>query len=217
MGWHVNCCVGTPTILPYAHAFISSDFSGGTQLYADPETIKRLAAGGRLIDVRSEAEYASCHIAGADNLPLQEFERHAARLAALPGTLVLTCQAGQRADKARQMLASYGGDAEILMVEGGTQGWRASGEPVNLGVKTVSIERQVRIAAGAMVAFGAAMTLLVSSNFVWLPLLVGTGLLVAGITDTCLMGEVLSQMPWNRTRRINAEAVVTRLESLCTS
>jgi Protein of unknown function (DUF2892). len=59
-------------------------------------------------------------------------------------------------------------------------------------------ERQVRIAAGALVVIGALLGLLVHSGFFAIPIFVGSGLVFAGITDTCGMGMMLARMPWNR-------------------
>ena len=61
----------------------------------------------------------------------------------------------------------------------------------------MSLERQVRIAAGSLVLTGAIHSL-VHPWWIGLSGFVGAGLMFAGITDTCGMGMVLARMPWNR-------------------
>ena len=65
------------------------------------------------------------------------------------------------------------------------------------GKKALSLDRQVRIAAGSLVLLGS---LLVAVN-PWFALLsgfVGGGFLCAGLTDTCGMALMLGRMPWNQ-------------------
>jgi hypothetical protein len=69
---------------------------------------------------------------------------------------------------------------------------------VTRGKKTVSLERQVRIAAGLLVVLGVVLGWLVHPAFVGLSAFVGAGLTFAGITDTCAMGMLIAKMPWNR-------------------
>ena len=79
--------------------------------------------------------------------------------------------------------------------------WRQpNGEPlVFCGArKVISLERQVRIAAGAIVFVGVRLAHFLEARFIWLSGLVSTGVVVAGITDFCGMGLLLAKMPWNR-------------------
>jgi hypothetical protein len=62
----------------------------------------------------------------------------------------------------------------------------------------MSLERQVRIAAGTLVLTGVALGWFVHPYLYGLSAFVGAGLIVAGITDTCGMGLMLAKMPWNR-------------------
>jgi rhodanese-related sulfurtransferase len=178
------------------------------------EQIHRLAREGRLIDVRTSAEFQAVRIPGATNLPLDAFQSQLPRLAGLSGPIALTCHSGKRSEQARQLLASCG-KLDVVMVAGGTEGWRAAGGPVELGKGTISLERQVRIAAGALAAVGAGMALGVHTLFGIVPLVIGSGLVFAGITDTCMLGMLLSRMPWNRARQRDIGDVVATLEVRC--
>jgi hypothetical protein len=66
------------------------------------------------------------------------------------------------------------------------------------GKATISLERQVRIAAGSIVLIGTLMGAFVHPAFLGLSAFVGAGLVFAGITDTCGMGMLLARMPWNQ-------------------
>jgi hypothetical protein len=62
----------------------------------------------------------------------------------------------------------------------------------------ISLERQVRIAAGLLVLLGELLGWHVHAVFHAIPVFVGAGLVFAGITDWCGMGLLLARMPWNR-------------------
>ena len=145
-----------------------------------------------LLDVRSPAEFRAVHADGAVNVPLGDVDA-----TAYEGRRVnVICQTGGRARQAAETLA--GGGVEAAVVRGGTVAWEAAGLPVVRGKKSVSLERQVRIAAGLLVLIGVGLSLLVHPWFVGLSAFVGAGLLFSGVTDTCGMGTVLAKMPWNR-------------------
>ena len=70
--------------------------------------------------------------------------------------------------------------------------------PHKLGKETMSLERQVRIAAGSLVLVGVLGGTLMHPYFYGLSGFVGAGLVFAGVTDTCAMGMMLARMPWNK-------------------
>lgn len=150
----------------------------------------------QLIDVRTPAEFRSVHAEGALNHPLESFD--AKNLPFEKGeTLHLICQSGGRSAKACQLLEAAGYDG-VVNVEGGTAAWQAAGLPVVEGKKTMSLERQVRIAAGSLIVTGAAIGYFVHPGGFGLSAFVGAGLVFAGVTDTCGMGMLIAKMPWNR-------------------
>ncbi len=75
----------------------------------------------RLLDVRSRAEYELDHVPGAINIPLEELRQ---RHAELPrdGTLLLYCEAGQRAYFATRLLLQHG--YAVRNLPGGIQTYR---------------------------------------------------------------------------------------------
>lgn len=161
-----------------------------------------------MIDVRTEVEHAECHVDGVALFPLQNLkaEEVLERTGAADAIYIL-CKAGGRAKKAAEELARHT-DTPLVVVEGGTDACVALGMPANRGKEIMSLERQVRIAAGALVVTGVALSYLVDPAFIGLSAFVGAGLMFAGITDTCAMGMMLARMPWNKVAK-NAGTEVT--------
>lgn len=154
----------------------------------------------RLIDVRTPAEYAEVHVPGAELIPLDRFDPEQLAQDGLKKdeALYILCRSGKRAEQAAEQL-SRAGFENPWVVEGGTLAWAESGLPVNRGTATViSLERQVRIAAGALVLSGVLLGYFVHWAFLGLSAFVGAGLVFAGITDWCGMGLLLARMPWNQ-------------------
>lgn len=156
-----------------------------------------------ILDVRTSAEVAAAGLPGCIHIPLHELtpERLKAEIIRSGKNgdhIYLLCQAGRRAEMAADQLKEHL-DAELYVIEGGMNAVKQSQIPLQeSGRKVMALERQVRIAAGALVVIGAAAGTWVHPGFYGLSALVGAGLMIAGITDTCLMGMLLARMPWNR-------------------
>lgn len=151
-----------------------------------------------LLDVRTPAEYGEAHIPGSHLIPLHEFDpAKAAELKAGDATLCIVCRSGKRALQAAEKLAGQIGAEELAVLEGGIGAWDAAGLPLNRGKAVLSLERQVRIAAGSLVLLGVLLGFTVHAGFFGLCAFVGAGLVFAGLTDWCGMGMLLARMPWN--------------------
>lgn len=74
----------------------------------------------------------------------------------------------------------------------------------------ISLERQVRIAAGALVLIGLALAWAIHPYFLALAAFVGAGQVFAGLTDFCGMAILLSKMPWNRRSGANPAAMTCK-------
>lgn len=157
----------------------------------------RNGQGTELIDVRTPVEFRGLHAAPARNVPLDRLDSIVEGDRNRP--LYVICQSGARGAKARDELASRG-FTNVVNVEGGTLAWEKAGLPVVHGRKAISLERQVRIAAGSLVLLGVALSWLVHPYWIGVSAFVGAGLVFAGITDTCGMGLILARMPWNQVR-----------------
>jgi rhodanese-related sulfurtransferase len=166
------------------------------QLITPTEAVK-LGSDTLFLDVRTPAEFQEVHIGGAILHPLSDLDPTKVQ-ALLEGKTggVIVCRSGGRARQACEKLLATG-VSNIRVLEGGVSAWSSSGFPVVRGKKTISLERQVRIAAGSLVVLGSLLGYLVSPVFIALSAFVGAGLVFAGITDTCGMGMLLAKMPWN--------------------
>lgn len=174
-----------------------------SQCTISPEELhERVRQGGPvdLIDVRTPAEFRELHVTFARNMPLDQLDaaticrEHNGKEGS---PLYVICRSGGRAAKAIEALKAAGG-ASLVNVEGGTLAWDKAGLPVHRGKKAMSLERQVRIAAGSLIFIGAALGFFVHPYFMGLAAFVGAGLVFAGITDTCAMGMMIAKMPWNQ-------------------
>jgi rhodanese-related sulfurtransferase len=153
-----------------------------------------------LLDVRTPAEYHALHVGFAINAPLERLDPEAilqSRNGNADEPLYVICKSGNRAKKAIAKLTAAGAP-HVVNVEGGTTTWLEQGFPVERGKHAVSLERQVRIAAGLFVLLGVVLGYFVHPLFIGLSAFVGAGLVFAGITDTCGMGMLLAKMPWNQ-------------------
>ncbi len=148
--------------------------------------------GAALIDVREYPEWSACHISDATLIPLGDIKSDP-QCAALADEVLLLCGSGKRATEAAQHLAAAG-VTKLFVIDGGMAGWKAAGLPTQKAEGgPISLERQVRIGAGALVLLGLLVPKLrVISYFV------PCGLIFAGVTDFCGMAKVLAKMPWNR-------------------
>jgi len=155
-----------------------------------------------LIDVRTPVEFRAMHVHGARPAPLDHLDPKdvvASRPADAEGPTYILCKTGKRAQKAAEKLAATGDAQQFVVVEGGIDGCLTAGIELERGPKKViTLERQVRIVAGLLVAIGTALGVFINPWFLVLPAFVGCGLAFAGITDTCGMAMMLAKMPWNR-------------------
>ncbi len=151
-----------------------------------------------LLDVRTPGEYAAAHIEGAVLHPLDRLDPAVVtQLAVGKSRTVVICQSGKRAMQAAETLKTAGHSA-VAVLGGGVNAWDAAGLPLIHGQGVISLERQVRIAAGMLVLTGALLGFFVNTGWIALSGFVGAGLIFAGITDTCGMGMLLARMPWNQ-------------------
>lgn len=181
-----------------------------------PEQLFELLAARpelRILDVRTPGEYEAVHIRGAYNVPLDTLGEHGADIRAhVNEPVVLVCQSGQRARRAEAALVTAG-MPNLHVLDGGVNGWVGAGLPVERGQQRLSLERQVRIVAGALAATGGLLAVGVSPLFGVLAAFVGGGLVFAGVTDSCAMAMVLSKLPYNRPATCDVGAMVSALKT----
>jgi rhodanese-related sulfurtransferase len=153
-----------------------------------------------LIDVRTPTEFREVHVEFAKNVPLDQLDPETvvrSRNGNSSDPLYVICLKGGRSKQACEAFLKKG-FANVVSVEGGTTACEQTNLPLVRGQKAISLERQVRIAAGSLVLLGVILGFTVHQGFFGLSAFVGAGLVFAGVTDTCGMGILLSKMPWNQ-------------------
>ncbi len=151
------------------------------------------------IDVRTPQEFEGMHISGARNIPLPDLHTYVDELKTLSREhpIMLLCRTQNRVKIAYEYLTNHG-LTNCGVLEGGITAWIEQGKPVVRGQHRISLEGQVRAIAGGLILVGVALGFTVHGGFFFLPAMVGAGLLHAGLTDSCLMGMLLSKLPMNR-------------------
>jgi rhodanese-related sulfurtransferase len=160
-----------------------------------------------LLDVRTRPEFVNAHVPGARLIPLDDLNVEAYLQEHEPGQpIYVLCQTGARARKAIERFERCGCFDGVL-VAGGTQAWIDAGLTVNRGKSNVlPLMRQVQIVVGTLSVVSSVLALLISPWFAIVPLLLGCGLLFAGVTGTCGMAILLAKMPWNRSQSCCSES-----------
>ena len=72
------------------------------------EARKLVAAGARLLDVRSHEEFDRGHLPGAVNIPVQDLDHHLADVGPTDGDVVVYCRSGHRSSRATELLRAHG-------------------------------------------------------------------------------------------------------------
>lgn len=165
----------------------------------DAKTLQECLKEGTiiLVDVREAAEYSGERIKGATRVSLSNFD--STKIPSSEGKkLVLHCQSGRRSAQAAQKLFADGFH-QVTHLEGGLNSWKQAGYPVEKSENApISIMRQVQIVAGSLVVIGTLLGAFISPWFLILSGFIGSGLVFAGVTDTCALGMLLAKMPWNQ-------------------
>jgi rhodanese-related sulfurtransferase len=164
----------------------------------------------RILDVRTPGEFEGVHIAGAYNVPLDLLREHSDEIRThLDDHVVLVCRSGQRATQAEQTLHDTG-LTNVHILDGGMNSWEAGGFSVKRGAQRWDLERQVRLVAGSIVALSVLASIFVP-GFKWVALFIGSGLVFAAVSNTCMMGMLLAKLPYNRGATCDAQTIVGQL------
>lgn len=153
-----------------------------------------------IIDVRTPVEYAEGHLAGAVNIPLDTWSPEiVASLMQEKKKVYLMCQSGKRAMMAASQADAWG-NSDFIVVEGGMNEWQAGGGVVLVEEQTprLSLMRQVHVFVGSIVCVFSFLAYMFNIHLVFIPMLVGVGLLISGLTGFCGLAMFLAKMPWNK-------------------
>jgi len=163
------------------------------------EAIERVREGGAgsILDVRTGVEYQSERIEGSVLIPLDQLASRADEVKAIPAPRLLLCRSGSRAEMALETLTRLGLSG-LSVVRGGLESYLKAGGETERSGEHISLERQVRIAAGALVVIVTILGFGVHAVFFVIAGLIGLGQVVAGLTNWCGLGLTLARMPWNQ-------------------
>jgi rhodanese-related sulfurtransferase len=165
----------------------------------DPKKLKQLLDDNAvtLIDVREPAEHRSEHIAGAHLIPLSQLS-----LDQLPSTarpIVIHCSAGVRSLEACKKLHALDTHLKLFSLEGGLHAWKHSGFPIQRGTHYVlPLDRQTQLIIGLLNLLGIGLGFGVHPYFFLINVILGLGLMNAGLTGWCGMAKIIARMPWNQ-------------------
>ncbi|WAL59977.1 rhodanese-like domain-containing protein [Thermocoleostomius sinensis] len=165
----------------------------------DPDSLNTLLSqqAVTLVDVREPSEHAGEKIPGSVLMPLSKFDPNSIPFDSNKPT-VLYCRTGNRSAQAAQKLFAAGLD-EVTHLEGGLSAWVQAGYPTEVNKNApISLMRQVQIVAGSLVVIGTVLGAFVSPWFLLLSGFVGSGLVFAGITNTCALAMLLAKLPYNQ-------------------
>ncbi|MGH9000664.1 MAG: rhodanese-like domain-containing protein [Acidimicrobiia bacterium] len=164
-----------------------------------------------VVDVRAGSEFETGHIPGACHVPLDDVGSHATMLASTLGQadVVLVCKSGGRARQAHEKLAAAGLPGATVL-DGGMVAWQAAGGSVKAGRARWELERQVRLVAGSIVLTSTLVSL-VKPRARFVAGGVGAGLVFAAVSNTCMMGNLLSKLPYNKGDRADVTDLAARL------
>lgn len=153
-----------------------------------------------LIDVRTPIEFRALHVTNARNVPLDRLDPNAIRKAGVVSSdpLYVVCRSGGRSRQACEKLLAAGVN-NVVNVDGGTMACVSAGAPVVRGKSVMPINCQVQVITGVTVLAGT-IAAIATANLYWLslPIVIGAGLMFAGLTNTCAMATILARMPWNQ-------------------
>jgi len=177
----------------------SSDWDPRLQ-EVDPQTLKQWLDQQRVtvVDVREPSEFAEERIPGAVNMPLSSFDPTRVPRSTPDHPVVMQCRTGNRSMQASRRLLDAGWE-EVIHLQGGLERWKQLRFPLTRTANApISIMRQVQITAGSLVVLGTVLGAFVSPWWLLLSGFVGSGLIFAGVTNTCGMALLLARMPWNQ-------------------
>lgn len=149
-----------------------------------------------IVDVRSPAEFRSEHVEGSINIPLDTVLSHAETLRNY-SQVYLYCQSGNRSGQACAKLTG----AQIphsTSIEGGITQMGKAGFTIVRTKGVIPLQRQVLLGAGSIVSLGIILGYSVSPWFQLIALGASFGLMYAGISGNCMLANILSKMPWNK-------------------
>lgn len=156
-----------------------------------------------VIDVRSASEFEAAHLPHSHNVPLDQLSARTSQVRDFIEAgreVVLVCRAGSRAHRAQEELVAAG-LPQLPILEGGMLAWEKLDGPVVRDVIRWDLDRQVRLVVGTIVVLSIVLSVVFPpARFV--AGLLGLGLVVSAMTNSCMLGMMLTKLPYNRPRTV---------------
>ncbi len=149
------------------------------------------------LNVCTREEFATQHIAGVKNIPLDELSQHQEAFKDKKA-LYIHCRSGKRSDAACVTLENLGFTGELFSLEGGLLAWTSAGLPIHRLNNALPLRQQIFLCAGILILLGVFCTVFFGNIFLIIPCIVGIGMTISGTTGWCGMELLLKKMPWNR-------------------
>lgn len=158
-----------------------------------------------LIDVREPQEFQASSIPGAVNIPLSTLA-----WSAIPphGTkkIVLHCGGGKRSSSGCEKLLAACEDPTIVLynLEGGIKAWADANLPLKggqtdaLSFQSMPTQKQNHLILGGVILVSSLLALIFNSIWILIPLVIGGVMLYEGLTDTNLIDEWISKLPFRK-------------------
>lgn len=152
-----------------------------------------------VIDVREASEYDEGHIKNSTLIPLSSINKSVLPKVKPNQKYVIHCKLGKRGNSACEKLLQEDPSLELYNLEGGISAWESAGFPIEkLSNCKLSLERQAQITSGGGVFLGTFLGLIIHPIFFLVPLALGLGLVITGLTGVCKLTAILADMPWNK-------------------
>ncbi len=159
-----------------------------------------------LVDVREPHEFTEWRIPQAISMPLTNIDKHLPNLEGESRKIVFQCLKGKRGEMgAEAAIQALGEEVAIYNLTGGIEAWNGEGFTITrdgvapeAGTTSIPIERQVQIMAGGLVLLFSLFALAGIKFGAIISLLIGAGLLFAGLTGSCMAAAILKKTPWNK-------------------
>lgn len=149
-----------------------------------------------IFDIRTPQEFAREHVPSSINVPMDQLESFDFSKFKDKNILFM-CRSGLRTRNATHIISAKN-FSQASCLEGGLERWKEAGLPVEKNTKVpIDIMRQVQIITSSMIFIGLFGFAILSKYFLILPLIVGVGQMVAGITGFCGMAKILALLPFN--------------------
>lgn len=166
------------------------------------EATSLMADGAVLVDVRGAEERAREYIPGSRHLPLESLEANGLPPEIARG-VIFHCRSGNRTQLNAALISNclqgHCPSDSLYVLKGGLDAWKRAGFAVERDTsRPLELQRQVHIAAGALILLGAALGAIAHPGFYGIAAFVGAGLVFSGFTGFCGMARLLMKAPWNR-------------------